>query len=271
MKGFIDLYERLNLISKTGEGFPLHRMCSNREECWKNALDRIPPDHNDWSQISKPWRGPRYEELRLVAIGENLNEYGGLNALAELTEEAKDLILDGYRRVRFHAAFDEYAGSFLWHRLGCYSAAIGESLGVMTPKWGTDGYPEPKDVAVAIDWIAFTEHVKCAPLGGKPTPAMWEHCGTHILREELSLLEPKHILVLGQSNNAWFLSKHVFASNWKDEKKIGSVTMAKGELHGKPVVVWIVPHPQSYGGTAKSILDDLRKVLHLTKITQPPT
>lgn len=73
----------------------------------------------------------------------------------------------------------------------------------MTPKWGTDGYPEPKDVAAAFEWIAFTEHVKCAPRGGKskPTVAMWERCGAHILREELLLLEPEHILVLGQSRS----------------------------------------------------------------------
>lgn len=92
-------------------------MCFNREDCWKNAPDRVPPDDNDWSIVSQPWVGSRYEELRLVAIGENLNEYGGLNALVELIEEAKELILDGYRRVRFHAAFDQYAGSFLWHHV----------------------------------------------------------------------------------------------------------------------------------------------------------
>ena len=260
MQNFIKLYQKLNLISKTGKGLPLHRVCSNREECWKNAVDRIPPDHDDWSHISQPWKGSRYEELRLVAIGENLNEYGGLNALAELTEEAKDLILKGFRRVRFHASFDEYPGSLLWHRLGCYSAVIGESLGVITPKWGRDDYPEPKDVAAAFEWIAFTEHVKCAPRGekSKPTPAMWERCGVHILREELILLEPKHILVLGQSNNAWFLSERVFDSKWKEEKKIGSVTVAKSELGGKSANIWIVPHPQSYGGAAKSILVDLR-------------
>jgi hypothetical protein len=79
--------------------------------------------------------------------------------------------------VRFHAAFDEYAGSFLWHRLGCYSVAVGESLGAMTPKWGTDGYPEPKDVAAAFEWITFTEHVKCAPRGGKSKPTVLP-CGS---------------------------------------------------------------------------------------------
>jgi hypothetical protein len=266
MSVFLDLYKRLNILSRAGEELSLYRMCPNREDCWQNAKDRVPPKDNDWCTISYPWVGPRYEELRLVAIGENLNEYGGLNALVELIEEAKDLILNGYRRVRFHAAFDKYPGSFLWHRLGCYAVALGASRGVMTPKWDTDGYPVPKDVSTAFDWIAFTEHIKCAPQGekSKPTVAMWERCGTHILREELMLLEPKHILVLGQSNNAWFLAEHVFDSKWRDEKKIGAVRMAKGELGGKSVKIWVVPHPQSFGGAAKSIFDDLVKASHLS-------
>jgi hypothetical protein len=56
----------------------------------------------------------------------------------------------------------------------------------------------------------------------------------------------------------------VFDSNWKNEMTAGAVTMAEGELAGKTVVIWVVPHPQSYGGAAKSILEDLRKALHLT-------
>jgi len=264
---FIDLYRKLNLISNNGKDYPLHRVCSNRKECWKDTDNRFPPRKNDWNKISQPWKGAKYDELGLVAIGENLNEYGGRNALIELTDEAQELIQNGYRRIRFHATYDQYPGSFLWHRLGCYSVVIGESFGVMTPQWGADGYPYPEDVADAFNWIAFTEHVKCSPQGvmSKPTNAMWEHCGAHILREELKILKPKQILVLGQSNNAWFLFERVFDSKLKDEKKFGGVTLTKGDLHGKPVFVWVVPHPQSYGGAAKSILDDLKTATYKFK------
>ncbi len=263
MNPFIDLYKKLNLISSNGRDYPLRQTCSNRKACWKDANKRFPPRKNDWCTISQPWKGTKYDELGLVAIGENLNEYGGRDALIELTDEAQELIQDGYRRIRFHATYDQYPGSFLWHRLGCYSVVIGEYLGIISPKWGIDGYPAPEYVATAFDWIAFTEHVKCSPKRdmGRPTSTMWKHCGAHILREELKILKPKHVLVLGQSNNAWFLSEHVLDSRWKNEKKIGAVTLAKGDLHGKPVFVWVVPHPQSYGGAAKSILDDLKTAI----------
>lgn len=263
---FVALYRNLNLISQAGKGLPIHRACSNAEKCWKDVSERFPPDDDGISHICKPWIGPEYNKLRLVAIGENLNEYGGMDALIELTEEAKELIAAGYRRVRFHAAFDEYPGSFLWHRLGCYSAAIGEFSGALHPTWETDGYPSAESVSNAFDFIAFVEHIKCSPTGNKskPTTTMWENCGRHILRNELLELQPTQVLVLGASNNSWYLSEHVFDSKWTEKKEFGSVIRVRGILGGVATLVWVVPHPTSYGGNSKSILEDLRNALHLT-------
>jgi hypothetical protein len=263
---FIQLYRNLNFISQEGRGLPIHRACANREACWEDAAGRFPQDNEEWSHISKPWIGPEYEKLRLAVIGINLNGYGGINALIELTEDAKDLIKEGWRRLRFGSSSDEYAGSFLWHRMGCYAVAIGEHYGAIKPTWGDDGYPIPGDVSRAFDLISFVEHIKCSPVGdlSKPTPAMWGFCGKYILRDELSLLQPTQLLVLGTSDNAWFLQERVLDSTLKDNMQFGSVTRGKGEINGSPVTVWTVPHPQSFGGISKSILDDLRNV-HQTK------
>ena len=57
--------------------------------------------------------------------------------------------------------------------------------------------------------------------------AMWERCGSHILKKELAILKPARLLILGTSDNAWYLSEHVLDSNLVDEIKHGSVTIAK--------------------------------------------
>lgn len=261
-KCFDDLYKELSLISKNGLPLPIHRSCMHKAECWKGSHERYPPDTNEQSHISRPWVGPRFGDLRIVAIGENLNGYGGLNALVELAEEAKELIAQGRIRVRFHAAVDQYAGSFLWHRLGCYSAAVAEHFGSYRPHWGDAGYPTAEDVSKAYDFIAYLEHVKCSPIGqkSKPTSAMWEHCGVHILRRELELLRPSHLLVFGVSNNAWYMRERVLDSGFDTSACVGAVQRASGRIGGHPVSIWIVPHPQSYGGSSRQILDDLKRV-----------
>ena len=243
---------------------PLHRVCENGAACWGEAQDRLPPDEGETGCISQPWVGSRYRDLRLAAIGVNLNEYGGLNALVELTEEAKELIAEGCRRVRFHNTYNEYAGSFLWHRLGAYAAAIAETSRVAFVEWGDDGYPLPKNVAQSFDMIAFMEHVKCAPIGekSKPTTAMWKRCGAHILRNELEILRPAQLLILGTSDNARYLSVQVLDAKMDCVIQHGSVISAIGSIAGNVIKIIVVPHPTSYGGASRAILDDLKQVLH---------
>lgn len=167
---FDDVYRRLGFLSEAGQPRPLHRVCEYRNACWENAQRRYPPDDDGWSHIARPWVGLDYPKLRLLAVGENLNGYGGLDALCELAEEAKDLIVKGFRRVRFHSTFSEYSGSFLWHRLGCYVATIAEANGTMRLNWNNDSYPASQDDARAFDLMAFSEYVKCSPAEDKSKP-----------------------------------------------------------------------------------------------------
>lgn len=260
---FIGLYTGLNLLNRRVQEVSLHQKCEHRQACWANAVDRFPPEDQGWSSITQPWVGHRYEELRLVVIGENFNECGGFDALVELTGKAKDLIADGWRRVRFGNSFKKYPGSLLWHRIGCYAAAFGEALGVDQPKWGNNGYPDSKDASSAYDLISFVEHIKCSPVGdkSKPTGKMWENCGAHILKKELQLLAPEHILILGTSNNAWAMREKVFDSGWHETTQTGTVTRAKCAIDGKPVTAWVVPHPTSRGDSAGSNIQNLRQAL----------
>lgn len=266
MNQYCSLYRELGLLSNKEKEQPMHLACANRVACWAEAQNRIPPDNGVMSWISQPWVGSRYQELGLAAIGVNLNEYGGLNALTELTEEAKELISDGYRRVRFHDTCEAYPGSLLWHRLGSYSAAIAEAYDTMKVEWSEDGYPLPQYASQAFDMISFIEHIKCSPIGdkSKPTTAMWERCGCHILKSELAILQPSILLVLGKSDNAWYLSKYVFDSKMIDATQQGLVTSGIGSIANNTFQIFIVPHPTSYGGASNAILEDLKTALHRT-------
>ena len=129
-----------------------------------------------------------------------MNEYGGLKAADELVKEAAKEMLIGHRKVFRNP---EYRGTLLFHRLACYVTAIAEAKKLM--KWPScsDESPPPKDVERALDFVAYTNHVKCSPKDSRsePTPEMWKNCGRHILSRELKLLMPEIILILGVDDN----------------------------------------------------------------------
>jgi hypothetical protein len=259
---FRKLYAQLGMIDESGLSLPLHLSCINRQGCWLSAEDRFPPDDDQWAHLSRPWIGNAYHELRLLAIGENLNEYGGFDAVQVLTQLAKNEILSGRRRVRFGNDFKRYPGSFLWHRLGCYAVVFAQTKGFLNPLWGADLYPSKEDVSRAYDYISYTNHIKCSPKGGKSeqTKQMWDNCGKHILRKEIELLQPDYILILGKSDNQWYFNNRVLdePTEWAYHQSVG---MGLGKVGGREVSVFILPHPQAKGGNSLSILNDLRHVL----------
>lgn len=257
------IYKRFGFI--TGDGIPkeLHQVCKHHDSCWEGAENRFPPKGDEWSNIARPWTGNRYSELRLLVLGINLNGYGGLDALTELTEEAREGIATGLRKIRFHSDYSDYQGSLLWHRLGCYAATIAEYKGITSLDWGDDGYPSAQDVSQAYNFIAFTEHIKCSPAGynSAPTVSMWENCGTHVLREEIRVLKPSYLLILGKSNNAYYVDENVLDAGFQKKEQFGQIQLASGKIEGEYVLIFIVPHPSAYGGAAGSIIDDIKRAV----------
>lgn len=264
---FGKLYSQLGFIDEEGNCLPLHKSCGYREKCWSGSyesMDRKPDDQN--SAISRPWVGKMYSKLGLLVVGINLNECGGFNALVDLTGQARKELACGAKRVKFEN--QNYGGSPLWHRVGCYATAFCEAKGICDRGREVDGYPQGEKVEAVYEYIAYTNHVKCSPIGedSKPSSGMWEHCGHHVLKREISLLKPTDILLLGKTDNPHSFQRAMILDNsltFEEKSANGLVQWAKCSIDGVPVRMFVVPHPTRGKGVKKEVLSDLRELLKL--------
>lgn len=253
----------LRAYTKIGIQKDVHftQCCSNADECWK-GLPRLGKKDN-YNSIYAPYIGSEYKNTHLAVIAENMFEWGGWGSVDWLVENAKEE-LPFRTRVRFENEFKKYAGSFLWLWLGAYGAAFAEKVGLKSCEW-KNGMPSIPDVIQGFDFLAYTNHVKCSPGGdrkdrGRPTSAMWHRCGSLILKEELRLLNPSTLLIMGKGWNQWAFQEYIF-----DEKAAlttnGTACYGIAKLNGKSIKVIVVPHPSWFGKARKIIMSDWRKSL----------
>lgn len=246
-------YEQLGLV-QSGRPQLLHEACSRASGCWAGCEERkaVAP-HAEWAHLSRPWIGSRYGALRLVAVGINPYEAGGLDLLQALIPEAQGQIEAGQRKTIQRLG---YPGTLLFHRVGVYLARLVMQFG---PRDEEAPAPTP---ATAFEWAAFLNHVKCSPLGDRsqPSEAMWASCGRHILREELTILQPRLLLVLGNGDNLWALSNRVLD---REPVLLGAEGQARaltGELEGRKIGMISVPHTSAFGGTRESLADEVTRL-----------
>jgi len=254
-------YERKGLV-RGQTALPLHRACPNAAACWAGLTPAQAPA-DDYAGLSLPWVGPLYQPGGVLLVGINMNEHGGLTAWDGLIEWAlKDLP----RKDRLFAS-PTYAGSMLHQRGGWYAAVVLKHLGV--EDFG-DGSPvhewnrrPTRNAKVIKAWehIAATNQIKCSPLGGKrsrPTQAMWRNCAPLLLRDEITVLRPRVLLVLGADDNLTGLGS-------LGTKEAATVRrgIVRGVLHAPegsfPIVALL--HPAGYGGTSRGLVSRLDEAL----------
>jgi hypothetical protein len=266
---FKAVYIQLGLGNKeTGELFPLYKNCPNAKHCWNPCeipvLENGSIDESERTKIPHPWIGEKFQELKLLCLGINMNDHGGFSACHNLIEEAREELK--YRtKIRFGCDYKDYKGTFLFHRMGMYAALIAQSAGITMQLDSKTGLPTQEEVIRAFDFIAYTNHVKCSPTNkerSKPSWQMWEHCGSFILKDELAMLKPKILLVFGTSDNDWWLSEKVFDPNSVQIKStLGQVQIKQASLGGQPIKLIVVPHTSARGGCAKKIMTDIQEAL----------
>lgn len=255
---FRELYKKLELIDDNGHLLSLHTNCPNCDICWKTAKNRMPkPTDNFWT-ITKPWVGDKYQTKRILIVGENMNEYGGYEGAVDLTNWAREQIENGAIKT-FKSK--TYSGSFVFHRMASYATTILYHKKILVSKYNNI-WPNQKDVSKAFEYIAFTNQIKCSPIGQKSeqTSEMWEKCGKFILKGEIRILEPEIIIILGTSDNFNNFNLRVMDSpislKWN-----GKIGFGIGELNNKNTEIYVVPHPASFGGNSKEIILDLKEHL----------
>ena len=266
---FDEMYSSLGILN-----VPLEKKCKFCYDCWQGAEDRMwhddfegEDDEEHCSHIYLPWIGNKYDELKLLILGINMNEYGGYYAESSLVGGAIRELSMGRRKINFNNP--NYGGTFFWHRVPAYAVLFAELLAKIEATWCNDGFPSKEDLVKVFDYISITNQIKCSPIGKKsePTYQMWEKCGNFILKEEIRILDPSYILICGNNSNAGFFNNKVLDKPIEDLKSFGYAQSGIGLLDGKAIQICIVPHPTSYGGNNSEILFSLKGAIQQAKFS----
>ena len=178
-------------------------------------------NHND----NKP--NSHSDEEEILQRAEEIREYG------RIKEEA----------AQVYQCIAEYATTFLLRK-----GDIVKDNGVVTAKLLAD---------VLENYIVWIQTVKCNPPDTEnnvPHGTMWKNCPTYILKGELKILEPRHIIVLGLRKNGGNFNriKTLFCQEMNYElKSIGFMKKepkverfsAADKISGNCVGILGVPHP----------------------------
>lgn len=231
---------------------PLHESCIHKENCWKGLEEKIPKGER--SKIYLPYIGGKYNELRILIIGINMNNYGGTDAAKYLINKTKEELCKGKKKLFSNT---NYKGSMLFYQIAKYSNILYKS----------QKSKQENNLANSLDYIAYTNHIKCSPdddserfqKGGnpnsKPNYNMWSNCGTHILKNEIDILKPKYIFILGKSSNLHHFNE---IYNWSLEKREshGEITKYYLDLDNEKIGCFVFPHPGVPKGIKKSLFTD---------------
>lgn len=259
-----DLYERLQTFYRS-QGIldtPLQNTCKHCASCWKGIEARKWDSASEAARIYLPYIGEKYEEARILCLGINMNEFGGLWAESNLAAMARQRIIEGKRRIRFDNP--NYAGTFFWHRVPVYVSIELIRLGIQSESLTQEDFPSKENIAGSFDYFAISNSVKCSPIGEKsvPTESMFSNCTTHILKDEIRILKPRVILVLGNSANRGALKNAIEGEiAWEQFKNIflGKVFSPEGIVE-----VICMPHPTSFSGNSADLAKRLRETRNLT-------
>lgn len=242
---FCELYQRYGLINEIGDPLPLYEACRHCESCWHSVLAQDYPDPES-AEIMVPWIGSSYFRDRICALAINPNKYGALGGHWWITGGRTRDLRDGKK-----PGFAYGAGSYL---AAIKASVRGDPI---------EDEPHTRDaVADAWDSAAFQETVKCAPDVGvsKPEAPMWENCPSTYMLDELRLLGPRVLLLIGRGD----VAPHVL--DLFDERspieRGAHFERYETQLSGLPLEVFSVNHP-SYGNWKKSYPEFLASLRHL--------
>jgi hypothetical protein len=226
----IEIYKAKGILGEHQEFKPLGDSCKHCDSCWQDIDSKLDKGYG----IYLPWIGVHYSSAKIVVLGINLNDIGDLDAQVELAKLAKEELNDGKNKI-FKS--ETYGGTPYWYVLPQYVIHILNCSGIKVDS-----------LSMALDYIAVTTSIKCTIDRERaiPTQNMWNNCPEHILKEEVVVLKPNTILILGKSDNYWNFKNSVAVII--EEKQEGNFIIGTCKI-GTIVSKFIVtPHPTAFGG-----------------------
>lgn len=245
---FRNLYSVKGVL-RDGRPEPLCDVCPNSEACWPKQeakTQRRPKpkpslEDNENGSVFLPWIGPKYEPGGVVVVGINPNV---------AANDDTDLLL-------------EHAITWKWHVDGLREgkASNGNSrfaFGAMRSAAAlldtTDGQPvkdrrKAEELIDAVFRTARLQAVKCIPKrqNSKPYPTMWERCPSLLLGDELDILRPRSILVLGKDPTNAVRNIDKFDEEGKPGTEFGIGILRRRRWEAG---VYALPHPRASTASA---------------------
>jgi hypothetical protein len=248
----LELYDKKGVIfdnqSKV-EGCYLYETCPRKDICWHD----MEYQKAEWNIIQLPYIGSEYkkEEYPIAILGLNLNEFGGICSLRDLVLDAQYSLSKGWVKIRFGNDYKEYPGTFLFHRIAVYSNIIKKYYSIE----GNYDFLSSRCLAKIFDKISFLEAIKCSPSNDKnssPTFEMYQNCPKEFLLEELAILKPRILLILGKETIIPEKLFNVVSIKYSKNENICLYTLKDNQIE----YIYKVVHPTSRGGNNIGIIDE---------------
>ncbi|MEA2377735.1 MAG: hypothetical protein QOD13_1642 [Thermoleophilaceae bacterium] len=183
------VYRDRGLLDYAERRLRLSTKCPRHHVCWQGDRCRWAPD-TGYDAVALPWIGNRYEAERILVIGTNFHDQGGLGAHWDICRSHISAMTAGKpgHDGRPYAA-----------RVMSAVRAVRESRA----KRLDEAWEPPPHTELADDWesIAYIQAVKCAPGTARSAPFrdMYEQCPSLTLMPELEALAPRVVILLGRS------------------------------------------------------------------------
>lgn len=234
---------------------PLYQNCMHCTSCWHGAEHRKLSDKVDHeglinTHLYKPWIGSAFETKRILVIAQNMNNYGGYEAQEKLIRWGKVQLAQGKKKL-FKSP--TYSGTLLYHRVGAYLISMLKKEGMSFSPF-INGYPAGKEIAAVYEHVAMTNIIKCSLTDERsnPTGAMWENCGRHVLLEEMKILKPTSLLIIGKE-----VLKALNGTVFDTPLNINyspSVISDIASINGLATRFINVIHPAAFGGSSHKLV-----------------
>jgi hypothetical protein len=262
MKELFELYNNENTIYDKNSAINqrlLYAHCNSKSKCWKDFKKSAKKEYN---MLPFPYIGIKYFSIKpkILVIGLNLNDCGHWDAPNEFLLTTQYTLLSGWKKIRFGNDSKKYKGTIFYHRVALYSLIILNKFNIIRFT-NNDIINNFESLSSAIDYIAFTEAVKCSPYSknseSKPGKNMISECFDRFLKKEIAILNPNFIISMG---------KETFYKNDFDCKlliKSKNISISRLFFNRKKIFLIEVIHPTApNGGNSNKIPKEFLNIIN---------